>query len=119
MVRNLDVHISYSLQSKTKHQRPYKERLTPRFYEVRKQLVAYIKEVILPNTHIYKDQAMKLQKKLKVSALRCPQPKIMEMFREEANKRGLWNLFLPEVSRLSVLEYAPIAEVCLLILIRK
>lgn len=30
--------------------------------------------------------------------------------RAEAQKRGLWNFFLPEVSGLTVLEYAPIAE---------
>ncbi|MFE3054215.1 acyl-CoA dehydrogenase family protein [Nocardia sp. NPDC059239] len=30
---------------------------------------------------------------------------------EEARRRGLWNLFLPAVSGLSTLEYAPIAEI--------
>lgn len=34
----------------------------------------------------------------------------VEALKEKARKAGLWNLFLPEVSGLSTLEYAPIAE---------
>ena len=35
----------------------------------------------------------------------------MEELKEQARSRGLWNLFLPDVSGLSNLEYAPVAEV--------
>ena len=37
-------------------------------------------------------------------------PPIVEELKSEARRRGLWNLFLPSVSALTQLEYAPIAE---------
>jgi acyl-CoA dehydrogenase len=36
---------------------------------------------------------------------------VLEELKTEARSRGLWNLFLPDVSKLSNLEYAPVAEV--------
>src|SRR4051812_47964700 len=38
-------------------------------------------------------------------------PPVVEELKVEARSRGLWNLFLPSVSGLSNLEYAPVAEV--------
>lgn len=38
-------------------------------------------------------------------------PPVVEELKVEARARGLWNLFLPSVSGLSNLEYAPVAEV--------
>ncbi|WP_026120343.1 acyl-CoA dehydrogenase family protein [Nocardiopsis potens] len=38
-------------------------------------------------------------------------PPIMEDLKAEARRRGLWNLFLPDVGGLSVTEYATLAEV--------
>lgn len=38
-------------------------------------------------------------------------PPLMEDLKDEAKRRGLWNLFLPEWSGVSNLEYAPIAEI--------
>lgn len=38
-------------------------------------------------------------------------PAVLEELKAEARDRGLWNLFLPDVSGLSVLEYAPLAEI--------
>lgn len=38
-------------------------------------------------------------------------PGLMEKLKTEARSRGLWNLFLPDVSDLSVAEYAPLAEI--------
>jgi acyl-CoA dehydrogenase len=38
-------------------------------------------------------------------------PPVVEELKAEARARGLWNLFLPSVSGLSNLEYAPVAEV--------
>ena len=38
-------------------------------------------------------------------------PPVMEELKAEAQKLGLWNLFLPEWSGLSNLDYAPIAEI--------
>ena len=37
-------------------------------------------------------------------------PPVVEELKAEARRRGLWNLFLPEVSGLSLLDYAPLAE---------
>jgi acyl-CoA dehydrogenase len=39
------------------------------------------------------------------------QPPILMELRQKAKARGLYNFFLPEVGKLSVLEYAPIAEI--------
>lgn len=38
-------------------------------------------------------------------------PPVMEDLKADARRRGLWNLFLPEWSGISNLEYAPIAEI--------
>jgi acyl-CoA dehydrogenase len=38
-------------------------------------------------------------------------PPVVQELKAEARARGLWNLFLPSVSGLSNLEYAPVAEV--------
>lgn len=38
-------------------------------------------------------------------------PPVMEELKAEARRRGLWNLFLPDISGLTVLEYAPLAEI--------
>ncbi len=38
-------------------------------------------------------------------------PPVMERLKESARSRGLWNLFLPPVSGLSNLDYAPVAEI--------
>jgi acyl-CoA dehydrogenase len=37
-------------------------------------------------------------------------PPVVEELKAEARQRGLWNLFLPDVSGLTNLEYAPLAE---------
>ena len=38
-------------------------------------------------------------------------PPVMERLKASARERGLWNLFLPELSGLSTLEYAAVAEI--------
>jgi acyl-CoA dehydrogenase len=38
-------------------------------------------------------------------------PPVMEELKAEAKRRGLWNLFLPSLSGLSNVEYAPVAEI--------
>ena len=38
-------------------------------------------------------------------------PPVVEELKAEARSRGLWNLFLPAVSGLCTLDYAPVAEV--------
>ncbi len=38
-------------------------------------------------------------------------PPVMERLKKSARSRGLWNLFLPAVSGLTNLDYAPVAEI--------
>lgn len=38
-------------------------------------------------------------------------PPVVEQLKESAKKRGLWNLFLPDISGLTNLDYAPVAEI--------
>ena len=93
--------------------KPYKGLLSPRFYEVRKKVVSFLTEVIIPATSTYKKQSEELiAERVKQGGhpLSAPQPPVLDELRAEAKARGLWNFFLPEVSGLSVLEYAPIAE---------
>lgn len=67
---------------------PFTGRLSPRFYEVRQKVVDFCNEI---------DAAANDWSKLR-------------RLQDRAKEQGLWNFFLPEVSGLSVLEYAPIAE---------
>ena len=38
-------------------------------------------------------------------------PPVVEELKVAARERGLWNLFLPEVSGLSLLDYAPLERI--------
>jgi acyl-CoA dehydrogenase len=89
---------------------PYKERLTPRFFEVRGQVLDYIKEAVNPALPTWSKQKRELMKTVD-HPTKCPEPPVLNELRMEAKKRGIMNLFLPEVSKLSVLEYSPIAEI--------
>lgn len=92
---------------------PYKGKLSPRFYEIRTKMVKFINEVIRPAGKTYSSQRKQLMDETVakgLSPLKTPQPPVLQELREEAKKRGLWNFFLPEVCGLTVLEYAPIAE---------
>jgi len=89
---------------------PYKTKLTPRFHEVRNQVIDFVTEVIIPKSHIYGQQRAELMKTVEHHTL-CPQPPVLKELQAEAKSRGIMNLFLPEVAKLSVLEYSPIAEI--------
>lgn len=89
---------------------PYKNRLTPRFYEVRDKVLDFVQEVIVPNTPRYRKENEKLLATVN-HPTKCPEPPVLKELRQEAVNRGIMNLFLPEVSQLSVLEYSPIAEI--------
>lgn len=88
---------------------PFKAKLSTRFFQVRKKVIRFISEVVRPKQHIYKQQQSALEKQYD-DPLDAPQPPILKELQAEAKRRGLWNFFLPEVSGLTVLEYAPIAE---------
>eukprot|EP00038_Savillea_parva_P020769 m.32429 g.32429 ORF g.32429 m.32429 type:complete len:458 (+) comp4888_c0_seq1:91-1464(+) len=88
---------------------PFSGKLSPRFYEVRSAVIDFIKEDIIPAQPIYKAQMDALLKTVS-HPTECPQPPILAELREKAKARQLYNFFLPEVGRISVLEYSPIAE---------
>ena len=41
-------------------------------------------------------------------------PTILKELQNKAKARGLWNLFLPSVSGLTLIEYAPLCEIMVL-----
>jgi len=89
--------------------KPFEGRLSQRFYDVREKVIAFIQEDIIPATKTYKAQHAELLKTVD-HPVNCPTPPVVKDLRELAKKRGLYNFFLPEVGQISVLEYAPIAE---------
>jgi len=88
---------------------PYKSKLSPRYFEVRANVIKFIKEACIPATRTWQQQRAELMKTVS-DPLECPMPPILNDLRREAKARGLSNLFLPEVCKMSVLEYSPIAE---------
>ena len=70
---------------------------------MRKRLAAFMDECVYPAEAVYdRSRATSLD----------PHhiPPVVEDLKVEARSRGLWNLFLPSVSGLSNVEYAPLAE---------
>ena len=88
----------------------FKGRLSPRFYEMRKKVIEFVREDILPAMPIFKRQLAEEKAKVSHMTLAKEAPIIGEM-RLRAKARGLSNFFLPEVCGLSVFEYSPIAEI--------
>ncbi len=65
------------------------------------------------DSHVYPSEAL-FQEQLAESGDPHFDPPILEELKREARSRGLWNLFLPDPedgAGLSVLEYAPLAEI--------
>lgn len=89
---------------------PYKGRLTPRFFEARKKVLAFIKEDVLPALPEWHRQRAEEVKKVSHQVY-AALPPLHYQLRDKAKQRGVFNFFLPEVCGLSVLEYAPIQEV--------
>jgi acyl-CoA dehydrogenase len=104
---------------------PFKGRLSPNFFEVRKRIIEFIKEDIIPAQDTYRKQHQEEVRKVQTSREPLPgedpayarsevwaaSPPIVMELRQRAKARGLYNFFLPEVGKLSVLEYAPICEI--------
>ena len=104
---------------------PFKDRLSPNFYEVRLRIIDFIKQDILPAMPVYGQQYREEVAKLKDRKPASPHedpaythhpvwaasPPIAATLRQKAQERGLYNFFLPEVGNLGVLEYAPICEI--------
>ena len=70
--------------------------------EVLKKMRAFIDENIYPNEKLYHDEIN--------SGDRWKPLELIEDLKEKAKAEDLWNLFLPDISGLSNLEYAPLAE---------
>ncbi|HQU86478.1 MAG TPA: acyl-CoA dehydrogenase family protein [Pyrinomonadaceae bacterium] len=70
--------------------------------ELQKKLQSFMNENVFPVEQAFQDE-INTGDRWKVS-------RIIEDLKEKARKEGLWNLFLPEISGLTNLEYAPLAE---------
>ncbi|MGQ0540347.1 MAG: acyl-CoA dehydrogenase family protein [Blastocatellia bacterium] len=70
--------------------------------ELQKRLSAFMDEQIYPSEGGYHDEIN--------SGDRWQPLKLIEDLKQKAKAAGLWNLFLPELSGLNNLEYAPLAE---------
>lgn len=80
---------------------------TPTMLEWRDRLQAFMDEHVFPAEPVYAQQ-------MRSAGDPHFDPPILEELKAEARARGLWNLFLPDEelgAGLSVLEYAPLAEI--------
>ncbi|MCI4065724.1 acyl-CoA dehydrogenase family protein [Micromonospora sp. R77] len=79
---------------------------TARAAEHLKRLQEFMDEHVYPAEPVYAAQRAEL------AAAGTPHhlPAVVEELKAEARRRGLWNLFLPDVSGLTNVEYAPLAE---------
>jgi acyl-CoA dehydrogenase len=73
---------------------------------VHNSLAEFMTELVYPAEAVYARQRAELTAGGEPHAL----PPVVEELKTAARARGLWNLFLPDVSGLSVREYAPLAE---------
>ncbi len=71
--------------------------------ELQKRLSAFMDEHIYPNEKAHADEIN--------SGDRWQPLKLIEDLKSKAKAAGLWNLFLPDISGLTNLEYAPLAEI--------
>jgi acyl-CoA dehydrogenase len=82
--------------------------LSPNAAALREQLVDFME------AHVYPAEAV-FEQQIQESGDLHFHPPVMEELKEEARRRGLWNLFLPHETEwgggLSNLDYAPLAEV--------
>jgi len=76
---------------------------SPKTHELLSKLSAFMDDHIYPNEQRYLDEVD--------SGDRWQPVSLIEELKEKAKDKGLWNLFLPSVSGLTNLEYAPAAEI--------
>jgi len=74
--------------------------------EMLERLRAFMAQHVLPAEQVYAEQRRELAAAGRPHQL----PPVVEELKAEARSRGLWNLFLPDVGGLSLLDYAPLAE---------
>jgi acyl-CoA dehydrogenase len=70
------------------------------------RLQQFMDDRVFPAESVYAEQ----RAALRAAGEEHTVPPVVEDLKAEARRRGLWNLFLPDVSGLSVLDYAPLAE---------
>ncbi|MCU0265938.1 MAG: acyl-CoA dehydrogenase family protein [Actinomycetia bacterium] len=80
---------------------------SPRAAELMDRLTAFMAERVYPAEAVYAQQRAELAAAGQVHGV----PPVLEELKAEARARGLWNLFLPDVAGISVLDYAPLAEI--------
>ena len=71
--------------------------------EMQDRLQRFMNEYIYPNEKAFSDEIN--------SGNRWQPSELIEDLKVKAKTDGLWNLFLPDISRLTNLEYAPLAEI--------
>jgi acyl-CoA dehydrogenase len=75
--------------------------------DFQQRLTAFMDECVYPAERVFVEQ-------VRAAATPHAHPPVMEELKEEARRRGLWNLFLPDPEHgpgLTNLEYAPLAEI--------
>src|SRR3954469_21214484 len=81
--------------------------LSPAAQDYAKRLEDFMDSQIFPAEKIYESQRSELMAAGKPHTV----PPVIEDLKAEAKSRGLWNLFLPDVSGLSNVDYAHLAEI--------
>jgi len=71
--------------------------------ELQNRLAAFMDEFIYPNDGVYADEIN--------TGDRWEPSQLIQTLKDKAKAAGLWNLFLPDISGLTNLEYAPLAEI--------
>lgn len=74
-----------------------------RSVEVQKRLAAFMDEYVYPNERRYHDEIN--------TGDRWQPITLIEELKQRAKDADLWNLFLPDISNLSNVDYAPLAEI--------
>eukprot|EP00118_Oscarella_pearsei_P026044 m.309286 g.309286 ORF g.309286 m.309286 type:complete len:430 (+) comp45992_c0_seq1:188-1477(+) len=97
-------HLSRRLFSASRMSAALSLELSPKASKLRDDLLRFMDDHIYPAEKVFRDQ-------LSSSSNPWTVPPIMETLKAEARSRGLWNLFLPDISGLSQLEYASLAEI--------
>jgi acyl-CoA dehydrogenase len=82
--------------------------LSPKAAELSTALEEFMRDSVYPAEAVYREQ-------MQDAGVPHFQPPILEELKEQARRRGLWNLFLPHKTEwtdgLTNLDYAPLAEI--------
>jgi acyl-CoA dehydrogenase len=81
--------------------------LSPSAEDFTKRLTDFMDSHVYPAEPVYREQRITLAARDKVHHV----PPVVEELKVEARSRGLWNLFLPDVSGLTNVDYAHLAEI--------